>query len=174
MENVDSEHPRLHWKYIECKDKVAVDLGCGRWEHMEKRDSDWPTTPEYLLQIGASNVYAFDMDQNEINWYNANICSNNEKIKAACVSIDNVDKIRSIYNTYNPKVIKCDIEFHEFVLLQLTDDEFSSVDFYAIETHTDDLYNKFIDRFAKLDYEIVAVINLIHAPPMKAIFARKN
>ena len=62
----DTEHPAEHWEFIECEGKVAIDLGCGRWEKVEKRDSSWPTTPEWLVQKGASHVYAFDIDPEEV------------------------------------------------------------------------------------------------------------
>lgn len=31
-EQTNSENPSLHWKYINCNKRVALDLGCGRWE----------------------------------------------------------------------------------------------------------------------------------------------
>lgn len=174
LEEIDSEKPDLHWKYIECKNQIAVDLGCGRWEHIEHRDPSWLTTPEYLLQLGASSVYAFDTDQNEINWYTENVCPNHSNLQAFHGHIDSVDKIRQIYKKCNPDVIKCDIEHNETFILELTDSEFSIVQFYAIETHSDDLYNRFIERFSKLGYAIVALIDLVHARPMKVIFAKKQ
>ena len=42
IEKIDSENPKLHWKYIECNNKITLDLGCGRWEHIEHRDQSWP------------------------------------------------------------------------------------------------------------------------------------
>jgi hypothetical protein len=170
---VDNENPNEHWEFIHCNNKVAVDLGCGRWEKVEKRDASWPTTPEFLIQRGASIVYAFDIDADEIEWYQKNI-STKMKVKAAQANLNNIEIIRKIYQQFQPKIIKCDIEGYESLLLELTDEEFKSVDLYAVETHSNDLYNKFIDRFTKTGYNIVAVIDLIHAPLMKAIFAQKE
>jgi predicted RNA methylase len=169
----NSENPSLHWGFINCKDKVAIDLGCGRWEHVEYRDPSWPTTPEWLIQLGASKVYAFDIDENEIHWYNTNIAPK-MPVEAFCAGITTVDDIRNILNTYNPKVVKCDIEHYERVFLDLTDEEFLSIDFYALETHSDALYDAFIERFNNLGYEVVACVELVHAPPMKALFAEKK
>lgn len=172
-ETTNSENPSLHWKYIECKDQIAIDLGCGRWEHVEYRDQSWPTTPEYLLQLGASKVYAFDIDEKEIQWYRDNLCVKYPNLIVFTANINDTNALREIYQQCKPDVIKCDIEGNEKFLLQLTDEEFTSVNMYAIETHSNELYNSFIAKFQKLNYHIVATIDLVHAIPMKAIFAKK-
>ncbi len=172
-EQTNSEKPSLHWGHIKCKGKVAIDLGCGRWESVEYRDPSWPTTPEWLVELGASKVIAFDIDANEINWYNENIAPK-IPVTAIHASIDSVQVLRDIIHTYQPKVVKCDIEGYERVFLELSDEEFTSIDFYALETHSDDLYNSFIEKFNHLGYEIIAVVDLVHAPPMKALFAEKK
>jgi hypothetical protein len=173
IEEVDSENPVLHWKYIECNQKIVVDLGCGRWGHIEHRDQSWPTTPQYLADLGASKVYCIDIDQKEINWYKTNLCDKYSNIEPICMNIDSTKKIKQIYKDFSPNVIKCDIENNEEFLLELTDEEFKSVDFYAIETHTEDLYQIFLKKFNSLNYKIVGLLDLIHAPPMKVIFAKK-
>lgn len=172
IKQTNSENPSEHWEFIECAGKVAIDLGCGRWEHVEFRDPSWPTTPEWLLMKGASEVHAYDIDQNEVDWYNTNL-SPNKKITAYQKNITVVNDIREILQLHTPKVVKCDIEGYESIFLELTDDEFGSIDYYALETHSDDLYNRFIEKFKQLKYEVVATIDLVHAPPMKAIFAKK-
>jgi|LakMenEpi03Aug12_release.lakeMendotaPanAssembly.Ray.scaffolds.fasta_scaffold364751_2 hypothetical protein len=172
LKETDSENPNLHWEFVKCKDRVCLDLGCGRWESVEYRDPNWPTTPEWLIQNGAKKVYAFDLDENEINWYNENICKDSN-ISAFTLNVSSVNDIRNIINEYKPEMIKCDIEGFEYVLLELTDEEFSSIRHYALETHSDDLYKKFVEKFTNLGYDIIASIDLIHARPMKALFAEK-
>jgi len=172
IKDVNVENPELHWEYIKCKDQIVLDLGCGRWEKVEKRDPSWLTTPEFLISRGAKSVYAFDCDSEEIEWFNKNI-TDTMNVTAIHKCINNADDIVEIYNKYNPTVVKCDIESNEKFFMEINDEIFSSVKFYAIETHTNDLYNIFIDRFNNLGYNIIASINLVHAPPMKAIFAEK-
>lgn len=166
------ENPSEHWAFIECEDKVAVDLGCGRWEHVEYRDPSWPTTPEWLLVKGAKEVHAYDIDKAEVDWYNTTL-SPIKNIKAYEKNISTVEDIREILRLHNPKVIKSDIEHYESTILELTDEEFTSVDFYAVETHSDHLFDMFTNKFNSLNYEVVAVVDLVHARPMKAIFAKK-
>lgn len=173
VKNVDNENPEQHWEFINCENKVAVDLGCGRWEKVEFRDQSWPTTPEYLILRGASHVYAFDIDPEEISWYSQNI-SPKFNVTATLKRISSVEDIKEIYQTYKPKIVKCDIEGAEESLLHLSNEEFCSVDLYAIETHSDFLFDRFMSKFAEQEYQILGVINLVHAPPMKAIFAKKK
>ena len=140
-----TEHPKEHWEFIECNGQVAVDLGCGRWEKVEHREPDWPTTPEWLAQRGASHVYAFDIDPEEIVWYNTNIDINNP-ITTIHKGINSVEDVRWIMNEYNPKIVKSDIEGAESYILELTDEEFSKVDLWAVETHSDFLEKSFIEK----------------------------
>ena len=172
IKDVNVENPELHWEYIKCKDQVALDLGCGRWEKVEKRDSSWLTTPEFLISRGAKQVYAFDCDPEEIVWFKKNV-EPVMNVTPIHKCINSADDIREIYNAYKPTVVKCDIEFHEKFFEEISDEMFSSVKFYALETHTDHLYNSFANRFNRLGYNIIASINLVHAPPMKALFAEK-
>ena len=167
------ENPDLHWEFIKCDGVVAVDLGCGRWEKVEFRDQKWRTTPEYLIHKGASHVYAYDINAKEIEWFKENVTPK-MNVTPVCEGVRSVADVRRIYASRQPKMVKCDIERGEVHILELTDEEFLSVDFYAVETHTDKLFASFRDRFIKLGYKIIAVIILTHAPPMRAIFAEKT
>lgn len=171
--DVSTEQPSEHWGFIECENQVALDLGCGRWETIEYRDPSWPTTPEHLIQCGASHVYAFDIDPKEIEWYTANVTPK-MNVTAIHKHITNVEDIRHMLREYQPTVVKCDIEGAESVFLELTDEEFTQIKMYALETHSDHLYELFVNQFNRLGYTIIATINLVHAPPMKALFAKKD
>lgn len=167
-----TEHPAEHWEFIECDGKIAIDLGCGRWEKMEKRDATWPTTPEWLVQRGASHVYAFDIDPEEVAWYHANV-DNKQPVTTLQRGINHVDDVRDIWNTYKPQIVKCDIEAAESNILQLSDDEFSTIDLWAVETHSDELEQGFKDKFERCGYELFGCVNLTHASYVRVLFARK-
>jgi hypothetical protein len=168
----DTEHPKEHWEFIECEGKVAIDLGCGRWEKVEQRDPSWPTTPEWLVQKGASHVYAFDIDPEEISWYNANI-DTEQPVTTMLKGIYTVEDVREIWNTYQPKIVKCDIEGEESKILELTDEEFSTIDLWAVETHSDWLENGFKEKFQKCGYHIFGYIHLSQATQVRVLFAKK-
>lgn len=171
IEHINTENPNQHWKYIECAGSVTMDLGCGRWDKVERRDPSWLTTPEFFIDKGATIVYGIDTDPIEIEWFNNTV--DKTHIVPICSSINTVDDIIFLYNRYNPTVVKSDIEGFESLFLQLPDEEFRSINFYAIETHSEELYVLFLKKFFMLNYEVIATINLTHAPPMKVIFARK-
>lgn len=171
--SISTENPFEHWQFIECSEDVVIDLGCGRWEKIELRDPSWPTTPEFLVSKGAKNVYAIDNDPDEISWFNQHL-NDSTQITPICMNISTTDDLINIYKEYRPKVVKSDIEGFEKLFLSLPDEYFNSVNFYAVETHSKELYNKFIEQFERLNYSIVATINLLHASPMKVIFARKT
>lgn len=172
IKQINTENPNQHWEFIECNDAVVLDLGCGRWEHVEHRDPSWPTTPEYLIQKGASKVYALDSDSREYEWFN-NTFSNNEKIVPILGSITSAKDAATVLKEYTPTVVKMDIEGFENSFLDLSNEEFSSVNFYAIEAHNDDLFNRFVEKFNQCGYKIVGIIELTHAHKMKVIFAKK-
>lgn len=172
---VNTENPEEHWEFIKCADKVTLDLGCGWFsDHRERSLYGWPTTPEWLLQNGATHVYAYDANAQETNWVTQNL-SPKLPITANPLHITSVADIRSLLATHNPTVIKCDIEGAESTFLDLSDEEFRQIEFYALETHSDELFDLFTDKFTTLNYNILAVIDLVHAKPTvcKVIFAER-
>lgn len=171
VKEVNNENPGEHWEYIECNNSCVLDMGCGRWEHVEYRDQTWPTTPEFLIQKGADVVIAIDSDCKETQWLKANVCTR-MNVKTICSEINSTSFIRELLSVYKPDVIKCDIEGGEVFLLDLSDSEFETVNFYAIETHSDYLFDRFFNRFCELGYNITAAINLVHASPCKVLFAK--
>lgn len=173
IKQINTENPKEHWEFIDCYNKIVLDLGCGRWEHVEYRDPSWPTTPEYLIQKGASKVYALDSDPNEYQWFKSTF-KDNGKIIPLLGKISSTEDAIEIIKKYKPDTIKMDIEGFEEAFLNVPDEQFSTVNFYAIETHSDDLYNKFIEKFNKCEYEITAILELTHAYNMKVIFCKKT
>lgn len=169
----NTENPELHWEFIECNNEIVADLGCGRWEHVEYRDKSWLTTPEFLIKRGAKKVYAFDIDNNEVEWYQSHV-ANKMQVEPINLNINSVEHIREIYNKCNPTVIKSDIETYEKYFLDLNDDEFRSIKFYAIETHTVELLNQFINKFNELNYEIIAELNYHISENVNVLFAKRK
>jgi hypothetical protein len=170
FKEVDTEEPARHWEFIKCAGQVTLDLGCGRWERVEHRDQSWPTTPEYLVQLGAKEVHAYDADDVETQWYRENV-SPNMPVFPYTVMFHTVDQLREVLTKHSPTVVKCDIEGAERLFLQLSDEEFTRVKFYAVEVHSVELLRAFTEKFTSLGYNIIANIALVHAPPMVAIFA---
>lgn len=170
---VNNENPVDHWQYINVKDKIVLDLGCGRWEKVESRDSNWLTTPEFFLVNNAKKVIAVDADPEEISWF-TNRLQNNSNIEFILKAINSTQDILDIYTKYRPNCVKCDIETNEKFLLQLTQEQFCTVDEYYIETHGTNLYLQVLDTLNEYGYSITNQIDLTHTKGYcKVIFANK-
>lgn len=172
IKQINTENPNSHWEFMECSGEVVLDLGCGRWEHVEYRDPSWPTTPEYLIQKGASKVYALDSDPAEFEWFRTTF-QNNQNITPILGMIRTAEDATYLLKKYTPTVVKMDIEGFENTFLNISDECFDSVKFYAIEAHSEFLFIEFMNKFKNRGYQIVGIIELIHAPGIKVIFAKK-
>jgi hypothetical protein len=173
MVQVNNENPNEHWQFVDVKDRVVVDLGCGRWEHIEYRDPEWPTTPEYWIQQGASSVIGIDADLNEIRWFEDQLPES--EFKFSCNYINSIESMQHVIETYSPNCIKCDIEGGEVFLFNLPDEIFCLVDEYYIETHGDEMYNMCLNKLESCNYEIREQIDLIHTSGFcKVIFGKKQ
>lgn len=174
MKKVNNENPNEHWEFINVNGKTVLDLGCGRWEHVEYRDTNWPTTPEYWTQKGANQVIGIDADQNEIDWF-LKMYKNEIGYTFNCMIINSPDDFYHLINQYKPNVIKCDIEGGEIHLINLDNETFKLVDEYYIETHGQELYLNCISKLFECDYEIYEEIDLIHTNGnCKVLFAKKK
>ena len=174
MVKVDNENPNLHWEFVNVDGRIVLDLGCGRWEHIEHRDPNWPTTPEYWINKGASFSIGLDSDSNEINWFNDQF-NDDSRYKFECMFISSTADMANLISTYNPDCIKCDIEGGESTLFDLDDDIFCKIDEYYIETHGDELYNRCIEKLTRNNYVIHSLIDLVHTQGFcKVVFARKK
>ena len=174
MKNVNNENPNEHWEFINVNEKTVLDLGCGRWESVEYRDPNWPTTPEYWIQKGAKYVVGIDADQNEIDWF-LKMYKDEVSYEFNCMMINSPNDFNHLINQYKPNVIKCDIEEGEIHLINLDDETFKLVDEYYIETHGDELYSKCVSKLSECGYEIYEEIDLTHTRGYcKVLFAKKK
>lgn len=170
---LNNENSAEHWKFINVQNKTVLDLGCGRWNKVETVHDDWLTTPEHFIVNGANKVIAVDIDQEEIDWFN-NKFHNNPQYHFILRSITSVADIKDLYGTYKPNCVKCDIETNEKFLLELTKEEFCSIEEYYIETHGSDLYHQFLKIFSEYNYYITEQIDLTHTNNYcKVLFAKK-
>ena len=169
MIQINTEDPKEHWQFASVKERIVLDLGCGRWELVDH--PLWPTTPEYFIQKGAKKVIGVDCDANEIIWFNSNL--NESMYDFANQCIKSTDCISFLIGKHSPNCMKIDIEGAEIHLINLSDDIFKLVDEYYIEVHSDHLYNQCILKLAQNRYDIYQQIHLIHTGACKVIFAKK-
>ena len=62
---VESENPLHHWNWLNVKDQVVLDLGCG----FHFIEDGWDTTPEFFLKKGASKIIGLDPHLDDIEHF---------------------------------------------------------------------------------------------------------
>lgn len=131
MKNINSEHPQIHWSFLDVKDKVVLDMGCSFYE--ATYDPNMLSSAEWFVNNDAKIVIGFDANLYEINKYNT-VYRNNSKYKIFQLFVDSKEKIKNLLN-YKPQIIKCDIEGGEIYFNDITKDEMECVEQIGIEYH---------------------------------------
>lgn len=121
---IASEYPHEHWRMLQVKGREVLDLGAGRlW-------SDFPNTPEYFINEGATSVVGVEMSPSEEKWFGEHapeITMYTDRIK------DSNDLSR--YFKMGSEVVKMDIEGAEEYLAQVMPRDMESIQEMAIEYH---------------------------------------
>lgn len=173
MLTLDNENSAKHWEFIDVNNKIVLDLGCGRWNKVERVEDSWLTTPEHFIVNGAKKVIGVDIDNEEIEWFKHKFTCDN-RYEFVLKYINSSEDLLSLYNTHNPDCVKVDIETGERFLLNLDKDQFRRIEQYYIETHGNDLYHYCLDKLVSYNYHIVEQIDLTHTNGYcKAIFAKR-
>lgn len=173
MHKLDNENSAEHWKFINVKNKVVLDLGCGRWNKIERVEDSWLTTPEHFIFNGATKVIGVDIDHEEISWFK-NKYQNDSRYEFVLKPIYSGADIKYLYDLYKPNCVKLDIETAEQFLFQLGESDIRSVEEYYVETHGKDIYQYFITNLPSYGYVIREQIDLIHTNGYcKVIFANR-
>ena len=143
MKHITSEEPDNHWGFINFKDKIVLDLGCGKF-HSTISTYDW------FLQNGAKQVIGVDLGNEtseDINF----IYSGGE--------VNSKERLLKLLNEYNPQVIKSDIEGAEIHFKDI--ENLHSVKEFAIEYHSADLKKMLLNRFAVWGFDYIEEIQLM-------------
>jgi hypothetical protein len=169
------ENPDIHWQYANVEGKRVLDLGCGDFGNATTLT--YPSTVEYFLERQASFVVGVDVSAVDTENLKNKIDIN--KIKVLSMSIEDSSQIIDLIVQNNIDVVKCDIEGFETALFHVPIDTFRTVEEYYVETHSNDLHNRCIEKLTECGYDIYAEINLgqtNHHPQgsCKVLFARRN
>ena len=143
MMYITSEEPINHWGFIDFKDKIVLDLGCGKFHSSI-------STYEWFLQNGAKQVIGVDL---------GNETSENINFIYSGGSIDSKERLLNLINEYNPQIIKCDIEGAEIHFEDINN--LNTVKEFAIEYHSADLKNMLFYKFAIWGFDYIEEIQLM-------------
>lgn len=124
---ITSEHPDIHWGFLNVKDKIVLDLGCGI-------NSEHTPTPWYFINDKkAKYVVGVDSSQPSYNWFTQNFVVKN--FIPIMDMVDRWEKIQMYIDYWKPEVIKMDIEGSEILMGPLNKRLFDNVEEIAIEYH---------------------------------------
>ena len=143
MIHITSEEPINHWGFIDFKDKIVLDLGCGKFHSSI-------STYEWFLQNGAKQVIGVDL---------GNETSENINFIYSAGGIDSKERLLKLINEYNPEVIKSDIEGAEIHFKDI--ENLHNVKEFAIEYHSADLKNMLLDKFVTWGFDSIEEIHLM-------------
>lgn len=139
IKTIEDESPVDHWGMLNVRNKIVLDLGCGRMWDIR------PTTPEFFLNQGASKVIGVEMWDNERIWYKENV--QDDRLTVFTDKVTTPEALRSLIQTHNPEVIKCDIEGDEAILMDFNSDDFKDIDEIAAEYHNVEMKSMFLDKY---------------------------
>ena len=158
----ETEEPQEHWEYVEADGKRVLDLGCGFFGGAHPH-----STPEFFLERGAVSVVGVDMTLDNLQHIT------DPNIALIQLRIDSPEEIEALIKRFEPEVIKCDIEGGEMHLFAMSEGVFNSVEQYAVEVHTEEMFDAAWLVFRSRGYKVKTVVDLLHAAPCKVIHAHR-
>jgi len=167
---IQSENSQHHWPYLNTKNHLVLDLGCGRHDTSDIHQS----SPIYFGDNGAIKVIAIDARESEIDYFNSQN-PNTEKYTFIHMFINTADDIKNLIKEYNPTVIKCDIEEYETVFYDISKDDMKNIVEFGLEYHTLDILEKMTKKIEDWGFNIhtKAEFGFVNAPQMGVLFCSK-
>lgn len=160
---INSERPEEHWKYLNCKGKIILDLGCGFWTHEERQSRNG--TAKYFISQEPQKYIGVDSNGSDIKDLSL------EFPQAVFIEkpIRQTEDILGLIFKYAPQTIKCDIEGMEIALFGLK--EKYSIREIAIETHGSLDFNCF-KWITKVGLNPYRIDDASFCPEIKIIYAK--
>jgi hypothetical protein len=147
---IHSEEPSDHWGFLNVKDAVVLDLGCGLFHSTI-------STPNYFFNQGAKTVIGVDSEgviqglEPQVN-LNPNFISHSELIQST------EQLIR--YINYNPDIIKCDIEGAEIYFKDIP--VLNNVKHIGIEYHNNELKHLCLHKLKEWEFNYYSFYQITH------------
>jgi len=134
IEKIISENPENHWRFLNCENKIVMDMGCSFWD--SSWNDGWLSSAQYFVSKGASKLIGFDCAMQDIIRYNE-MYNGDAKWEIFHLCVDNELQLRELIEKYQPQVIKCDIEGAEIYFDNIEKEVMECVDEIAIEYHNE-------------------------------------
>ncbi len=156
---ITSENSIHHWQPFNFKDKYVLDLGCGRWFGVE---DPIQFSPIWFGTQGATNVVGVDMSQDDINFYNE-YTKDDDRYRFICKGINTTKDVEDILKEYPITALKSDIEGFETLILDVDVNLLSNITEMAIEFHSHEIRDLFINKFKEWGYTLHTIGNFTFA-----------
>src|SRR5258708_4589140 len=149
---IHSEDSSIHWKHLEVRERIVLDLGCGLWGVDNIKES----SPVYFKNKGANKIIGVDLNESNLKTFN-NYFSEHFK---SCDSefllkkIERTSDILELIEKYKIESIKCDIEGFEKVLFNINKNQLKYVTCISVEYHNQALLLNLVNTFNKWDFKI--------------------
>jgi len=169
--DIISENSEHHWPFLDTKNKIVLDLGCGRHDTSIFEQS----SPIYFGNKGAKKIIALDARQGEIDYFNSNN-PDPEKYVFGCKMIENTNDILSLIKEYQIDVLKIDIEGYENRMYDLTKDDMSNISDLGIEYHSLEILDKITEKIEEWGFKIdvKARFAFVEASHMGVLFCTRK
>lgn len=156
---IQSENSSDHWPFLDVENENVLDIGCGIWytDNMEE------TSPVYFSKK-ANLVIGCDSNNDDIIKYRE-YCKDTPNLVFYHINIQNADQVRQSIQQHAITVLKCDIEGFEIALKDLTVEDLSTVKKIAIEFHTQELKELFLQKIPEWGFEIILTASFKQTPP---------
>jgi len=154
--------------FVNYKGKVVLDVG-----------ADYGSTAAFFLSRGAVQVVAVEGAEEFFSQLEENAREVPQVTPVKCL-VSSPQDFEGLIATYQPDIVKVDCEGCERHLLNVSTKTFRKVSEYLLETHTDELWLQFKDRFQRLGYSITHVDNwtegvrIVHAVKTQLLFIQKR
>lgn len=157
IEKITSENPSNHWRFLNVKDRITMDMGCSFWD--STWNEGWLSSSEWFVFNEAKKVIGFDAAQHDIDKYHQ-LYGRDSRYEMYQLHVSNSEQLLDSIKKYKPEVIKCDIEGAEIHFQELSKEDMESVVEVAIEYHngpTKEMCEKMLPEWG---FEIVALYQL--------------
>jgi hypothetical protein len=125
---IKDENPINHWGFLDVKDRIVLDLGCGI-------NSEFLPTPYYfIVERGAKKVIGVDSNEQSYQWFKQNF--NVQNFIPFKDMVDRYEKFEFYFDYFKPDVVKMDVEGSEIYMNAFNNKLFDSVEEIAIEYHS--------------------------------------
>ncbi len=175
---------------VNVKGKNILDLGCGffgetqsfkrgtgpRQTHLNWYAVIWEemiSTSEHWLNLGANKVVGVDMNKDDIDHLNKTLGGRNGSIFLN-QTLSSSNQIKNLIKDHSIDILKADIEGHEDLIFNMSDEDFKLVSEYYVECHSNSLINSMINKLKSCNYSIRNTLRVNSDDGPYVIFAYKN